>query len=253
MTELRPERLERIVKLLSERGGVRTQELAHELGVSPATVRRDLEELAARGAVDRAHGGAVIPSRGTGVEAPYHEKTQHMQPEKQRIAQRAAGLVPDGATVLLDSGTTVLALAKGLAGRPVTAIALDLPSASALSREDGTEVWTLGGHVRNGLFSLVGPWAEQTLRTLSVDIFFMGADAIDRVGVSNSTVEEAEVKRLAMAAARTVVLLADSTKLGKRSFARVCEWDRISALITDEAARVSFDGIDVGALRVEYV
>lgn len=251
--ELRPERLEHIVQLLNQRGGIRTNELAEELGVSAATVRRDLEELAARGSVDRTHGGAVILRSGPGKEVPYAEKTLHMRAEKERIAQRALDFVPDGATVILDSGTTVVELARRLAGRPVTAIALDLPSATALSAEDGVEVWTPGGRVRNGLFSLVGPWVEQTLRGLAIDVFFMGADAIDAQGVSNSTVEEAEVKRLAIGAARQTVLLADSTKFGRRSFARVCAFANIHTLITDEASREALAGIDHESVRVEYV
>jgi len=251
--ELRPERLEHIVQLLNRRGGVRTNELAAELGVSAATVRRDLEELAARGSVDRTHGGAVILRSGTNKEVPYAEKTLRMRAQKERIAQRALDFVPDGATVILDSGTTAVELARRLAGRPVTAIALDLPSATALSAEEGVEVWTPGGRVRNGLFSLVGPWVEQTLRGLAIDAFFMGADAIDAQGVSNSTVEEAEVKRLAIRAARTTVLLADSTKFGRRSFARVCPLANIDTLITDEASREALVGIDHDSVRVEYV
>lgn len=251
--ELRPERLDRIVQLLNQRGGARTSELAKELGVSAATVRRDLEELAARGSVDRTHGGAVILGSGTDKEAPYAEKAERMRPEKERIARRALDFVRDGATIVLDSGTTVLELARHLAGRPVTAIALDLMAATVLSAEQGVEVWTPGGRVRNGLFSLVGPWVEQTLRTLAVDTFFMGADAIDPVGVSNSTVEEAEVKRLAIGAARTTILLADSTKFGKRSFARVCRLSEIHTLITDDASREALAGMDQESVRVEYV
>lgn len=251
--ELRPERLERIVQLLNQRGGARTNDLAKELGVSATTVRRDLEELAARGSIDRTHGGAVILRSGTDKEAPYAEKAQRMRAEKERIARRALDFVPDGATIVLDSGTTVLELARRLVGRPVTAIALDLPSATALSAEQGVEVWTPGGRVRNGLYSLVGPWVEQTLRTLAVDAFFLGADAVDAVGVSNSTVEEAEVKRLAIGAARTTILLADSSKFGKRAFARVCALADIHTLITDGAARGALAGIDPESVRVEYV
>ncbi len=251
--DLRPERLERIVQMLSLRGGLRTVDLADALNVSTATIRRDLDELAARGIVDRTHGGAVLGHGGTGREAPYEEKAQRMQPEKARIAERAASLVTDGATIVLDSGTTVLELARRLAGRPITAIALDLPSASALSAEEGVEVWTPGGHVRNGLFSLVGPWTEQTLRSLSVDLFFMGADAVDHEGVSNSTVEEAQVKRLALASARTSVLLVDSTKFGRRSFVRVCPLDSVATVITDAGARDALAEVEVPSLRVEYV
>jgi DeoR/GlpR family transcriptional regulator of sugar metabolism len=251
--DLRPERLERIVQLLNQRGGARTNELAGELGVSAATIRRDLEELAARGSVDRTHGGAVILRSSTAKEAPYEEKALRMHTEKGRIAQRGLDFVPDGATIVLDSGTTVLELARRLIGKPVTVIALDLPSAMALASGEGVEVWTPGGRVRNGLYSLVGPWVEGSLRTLAVDVFFMGADAIDSVGVSNSTVEEAEVKRLAIGCARTTVLLADSSKLGKRSFARVCPLSAIGTLITDEASRAALADIDHESVHVEYV
>lgn len=251
--DLRPERLERIVQMLNRRGGLRTAELADALQVSAATVRRDLDELASRGAIDRTHGGAVILHGGTAREAPYAEKAQRMQAEKERIAQRAAELVPDGATIVLDSGTTVLELSRRLAGRSVTAIALDLPSAMALSSEEGVEVWVPGGRVRNGLFSLVGSWVEQSLQSLSIDLFFMGADAIDHDGVSNTTVEEAEVKRLALRAARSRILLADSSKFGKRSFVSVCSLGAISTLITDDASRPALEEVDEPSLQVEYV
>ena len=90
--ELRPERLKRIVQLLKQRGGVRTNELAEELGVSAATVRRDLEDLAARGLVDRAHGGAVILRSGTDKEAPFAERAPRMRAEKERISAGARSI-----------------------------------------------------------------------------------------------------------------------------------------------------------------
>jgi DeoR/GlpR family transcriptional regulator of sugar metabolism len=229
---LQIERRKRILRLLESRGGVRTAELRDALGVSVATVRRDLDALARQNLIERTHGGAVTKAFGTASEPPFAVKSGLMRAEKDRIADRAAQMVPPGSTVILDSGTTALALARKLAGKPLTVIALDLPAAQAAAIGD-TDVLLVGGKVRNGLFSLVGPWAEETLRELHSDIFFLAADAVDDEEVTNSTVEEATVKRLGIRAARRVVLIADHTKFGRKALARVCGLDELSAVITD--------------------
>ncbi len=251
--DLRPARLHQIVDLLSAHGGVRTRDLASELGVSLATARRDLRDLAARGLINRTHGGAVALAASSDSEAPHAVKARRMRPEKQRIAAFAASQIADGSTIVLDSGTTALALAEQLVGRPITVIALDLPCAAVLSAEEGVVVWCPGGRVRNGLYSLVGPWIEDILRTLAVDTFFMTADAVDASGVSNSTVEEAKIKQLAMQAARQTVLLTDSTKFGRPAFARVCQLTEITALVTDRAGRTLVPELKADELRVEFV
>jgi len=156
-----------------------------------------------------------------------------MLPEKECIAARAADLVPEGATVIVDSGTTALAVARRLAGRRLTVVCLDLPTALAVSEQDGPEVWIPGGRVRNGLFSLVGPWIERELGSIHADLFLLGADAVNLDGVTNSTVEEAEVKRLALRAARHTILLADHTKFGRRAMALVCRLEELAGVVTD--------------------
>ena len=143
-----------------------------------------------------------------------------MVAEKDRIARRAAELVRDGGTIISDSGTTALAVARCLVGRRLTVIALDVPVAEALAARDGVDVLLPGGRVRNGLFSIVGPWTEETLRDIHADLFFLGADAVDLDGVTNSTIEEVEAKRLAMRAARETVLLADHTSSAGRPWCR---------------------------------
>lgn len=226
-------RHQRIVRMLEASGGLRTSQLARALGVSVATVRRDLEVLARRGLVERAHGGALPARMGTGREPPYALKAERMVPEKERIAARAADLVPEGSTVIVDSGTTALAAARRLVGRRLTVVCLDLPAALAVSEQEGPDVWIPGGRVRSGLFSLVGPWAERELAQIHADIFLLGADAVDVDGVTNSTVEEAEIKRLAMKAARQTVLLADHTKFGRKAMAMVCRLEELAAVVTD--------------------
>lgn len=229
------QRQRRILRLLEEEGGVRTHELAERLGISEATVRRDLAALAERGLVERTHGGALPLRMGTAAEPPFDLKARHKVQEKERIAERAAALVPEGATVILDSGTTALALARRLADRRITAIALDLKVAEALAR-GAAEVWLVGGRVRNGLFSLVGPWVEGILSEVHADFFFLGADAVDEEAVTNATVEEAAVKRRAAAASQATFLIADHSKFGRRALAKVVDLDALAGVITDEAS-----------------
>ncbi len=226
------ERRQRILQLLETRGGLRTVELQQAIGASTATIRRDLSELAEQNLIERTHGGALPRTPGTAHEPPFAVKSAMMREQKERIAEHAARMISPGSTVILDSGSTMLALARRLAGKRITVVALDLPGAHAAASGQ-TEVLLVGGHVRNGLFSLVGPWTEGTLRELHSDLFFLAADAVNDEEVTNSTVEEAAVKRLGMRAAREVILLVDHTKFGRRALARVCRLDELSAVVTD--------------------
>ncbi|MBM3471289.1 MAG: DeoR/GlpR transcriptional regulator [Armatimonadetes bacterium] len=230
--DLPAERRQRILQLLEARGGLRTADLQQAIGVSVATIRRDLSDLAEQNLIERTHGGALQRALGTAHEPPFSVKSALMREEKERIAKGAARLVSPGSTIILDSGSTALALARQLAGQRITVIALDLPAAQAAAAGQ-TEVLLAGGRVRNGLYSLVGPWTEETMRGLHGDLFFMGADAVDDDEVSNSTVDEAAVKRLAIRAAREVILLADHSKFGRKALAQVCRLDELSVLVTD--------------------
>lgn len=221
-------RRQNLLELLRHHGGLSTKELAQRLGVSEATVRRDLSLLARQGLLHRDHGGAYLPEE----EPPYALKLGQNVATKEAIARKAASLVPDGATVILDSGTTALALARLLAGRPLRVVALDVPIAQALA-QGGTEVWLPGGRVRNGFYSLIGPWAEEALGGVRAEVFFMGADAFDLEGVTNHTFEEAAVKRKAMAVSRRTVLLADRSKWGRRAPAFVAPLGSLSLVVTD--------------------
>lgn len=221
-------RRQTLLDLLRSQGGMSTKELAHRLGVSEATVRRDLAALARQGLLLREHGGALLPE----AEPPYTLKLERNRKVKGAIARKAQELVPDGATVVLDSGTTLLALARLLAGRPIRALALDVPIAQALAQGE-TEVLLPGGRVRNGFYSLVGPWTEELLERVRADLFFLGADAFGPEGVTNHTFEEAAVKRKAMAVSAQTVLLADRSKWGKRAPAFVAPLEALSLVITD--------------------
>jgi DeoR/GlpR family transcriptional regulator of sugar metabolism len=134
--------------------------------------------------------------------------------------------------VILDSGTTTLALARLLAGRPLRVVVLDVALAQALAQGE-TEVLLPGGRVRNGFYSLVGSWTEELLSQVRADLFFLGADAFNPEGITNHTFEEAAVKRKAMAVSQRTVLLADRSKWGKRAPAFVAPLNALHLVITD--------------------
>ncbi|GAA5338537.1 DeoR/GlpR family DNA-binding transcription regulator [Thermus antranikianii] len=205
-----------------------TKDLARYLGVSEATVRRDLAALARQGLLQRDHGGAFLPE----AEPPYAVKLTQNPGQKEAIARRASSMVPDGATLILDSGTTTLALARLLAGRPLRVVVLDVALAQVLAQGE-TEVLLPGGRVRNGFYSLVGSWTEELLGQVRADIFFLGADAFNSEGITNHTFEEAAVKRKAMAVSQRTVLLADRSKWGKRAPAFVAPLNALHLVITD--------------------
>ncbi|WP_170990199.1 DeoR/GlpR family DNA-binding transcription regulator [Aquamicrobium sp. LC103] len=230
------ERHQQMIDLIAERGRVATAELATLFDVSLATARRDLDVLEHAGLVSRTHGGVVLRGRNDGSTEPlFLEKLRQHQNLKQRIGIAAAEELPDGKVAILDSGTTTLAIARAIAGRPVTIVTIDLKVAEAAA-SGATEVHLVGGHVRNGYFSIVGAWATSALQSIRADVAFMAADAIDEAGITNSTFDEAEVKRVVLSRASRCVLVADHSKLGARSFADVCPLDEVDLFVTDRGA-----------------
>ena len=230
------ERHQQMIDLIVELKRVGTTELASRMGISLATIRRDLTVLEQAGLVSRTHGGVVARGVGdTAAEPLFLEKLRVRQNLKQRIGAAAAETVENGKVVILDSGTTSLAIARALAGRPITIVTIDLKVAEAAAT-GSTEVHIVGGRVRNGFYSVVGAGAAEAMKGVRADVFFMAADAIDETGVTNSTLDEAEVKRVAIAQATSTTLVADHSKLNLRSFAPVCPLEAVSLFITDHGA-----------------
>ncbi|WP_367718230.1 DeoR/GlpR family DNA-binding transcription regulator [Nitratireductor sp. GISD-1A_MAKvit] len=231
------ERQQQMIDVIIERKRVGTAELAELLNISLPTVRRDLSVLEQTGIVTRTHGGVVARGAGQGDTEPlFLEKVRHFQNVKQRIGQKAADSLKDGQVVLLDSGTTALAIGRALAGRRVTIVTMDLKVAEAASIGP-TEVHIVGGRVRNGYFSVVGNWAKDALKSIQADVCFLAADALDENGITTATFDEAETKRLAISRAKRTVAITDHSKFGKRAFAEVCGLDAIDELITDRGGQ----------------
>ena len=232
-TRFPQERHRQMMDVIADAKRIGTSDLAGIMGVSLPTLRRDLITLEQAGLILRIHGGVVARGAGEGVAEPmFLEKLRISQSAKARIGEAAAAYVASNSTVILDSGTTALSVARALAGRAITLVTMDLKIAEAAA-VGATEVHIIGGRVRNDYYSLIGAWATETLRHIRADCFFLSADCVDLEGVSTSTIEEAEVKRAAIAIAQKTILVADQRKLGCRSFAPVCGLQDLSGFITD--------------------
>ena len=233
-------------------GAVSVQDLVTRLGVSAATIRRDLAELSDAGLVRRVHGGAAplatveAPVEATAeavraapveVDRPYEEVADDAAADKRAIARRAAELVRDGDTVLLDIGTTTGALAQELKGRSITVITPSLAVLDALRGDPAVDIVLLGGSLRRAYHSLVGPLTEEALRRVRASTVFLGTSGVDAHGwVLDTTSVEVPTKRLLLEAGGRVVLLADRTKFPGQGSIRVCDFSAVSTLITNADA-----------------
>lgn len=229
-------RRDQILAWLKRDGQVQVRDLVERFGVSEMTVRRDLEQLACEGLLVRTYGGAM-PSAGLTREQPYAAKAVEHTGEKERIAAKAASLVRNGDVVLLDAGSTTAAVARALHGhRDLTVVTVDLKIALELCDVPGVRVLVTGGTAQTEGYNLYGPLAEQTLRCLTVDVTFMGTSSADvDQGVSTPTLEKVPLKQAMLRAARRSVLVADSTKFGRRSPFQICPLNAFHHIISDEA------------------
>ncbi|MBB6635890.1 DeoR/GlpR family DNA-binding transcription regulator [Cohnella thailandensis] len=230
------ERRAQIVELVNERKKVLVPDLIDHFKVSPATIRGDLRDLEAAGLIKRTHGGA-IPSgfSKVGFEPDTSAKNVSRLAEKRLIAQAAAEMVEDGDIVILDAGTTTLEMAKLLRDkRNVTAIVNDLNIAMCLQQFDGINVIILGGTLRKNLHCTVGPFANNLLSELNVDKAFLGSNAFSvQKGCTTPDINQAEIKKIMVKVATQVIVLCDSSKIGKSSFLQFVPAGEIHTFVTD--------------------
>lgn len=231
-------RRQRMLALVAARDFVTVSELAEAFEVSDVTVRADLRLLDANKAIRRVRGGAVSRQRTATTEPSFEEALAAAALEKQRIGERAAQLVTDGASVLLDVGTTTTAIARALAAREnldqVVVITNGLNIALELERAiPRITVVVTGGTLRRLQHSLVDPLASVMLERVHVDIAFIGCNGVDAVrGVTNINLPEADLKTRMIAAASRAVVVADRTKLGQVHVGYVAPLGDIDTLIT---------------------
>lgn len=235
-TDLAAARLEKISQIVRARRIVRVDDLANDLDVSPATIRRDLVQLEKSGHMRRVHGGAVS-SDSRLEEQLFDDKTSIAAKEKRDIAEAALKFIEPGDSVFLDGGSTVLALAGMLQDSPdITVVTNSLRIASTFSGH-GPRTILIGGELRRLSQTFVGSLTRPILDQIHVDSAFLGTIALStREGLTTTDPREALTKEAVMKHARQRILLADSSKIDKVSFVKFAAIEDIDILITDKKA-----------------
>ncbi|MEU1120107.1 MULTISPECIES: DeoR/GlpR family DNA-binding transcription regulator [unclassified Streptomyces] len=247
-----PERQQEILRLARDGGRVDVLSLAEEFRVTAETIRRDLKALDRAGLVRRVHGGA-IPAGRLDFEPDLAEREGTAADEKDRIARAALAELPAEGSVILDAGSTVARLAAALPlESTLTVVTHGLPTAARLADHPGIQLHLIGGRVRQRTRAAVDAWALRAYGEIRADVLFLAANGYSaRGGLTTPDLAEAAVKRAAVAAARRVVLLADSAKHGQEHFARFGDLTDVDLLITDtglgqdEAAAIEAAGTEV--------
>ncbi len=230
---LAAERQARILSLVTHQKSVTVAELCKQFSVSDMTIRRDLQRLENEGMLVRTHGGAVATTPEQ--DAAFGIREQAQREEKEAIARVAASLVNPGDTLILDAGTTTACLARHLHGKAgLTVITTSLHVLRELGTDDQITLIAAGGTVRQATLSFVGSWAEEMLSRFHADALFLAATAVDMVrGLFNSNVYEIGVKQQMIRSARQVILVADHTKFGRQSTAKIADLEAVHCVITD--------------------
>jgi DeoR family transcriptional regulator, aga operon transcriptional repressor len=248
-------RLGLILQELNASGSVGVTELAGRLEVSEASVRRDLHLLENQNLLTRTHGGAV--ASGVLYELPMRYRGGQHHDAKRAIAAAAAELLtPDISSVGLNGGTTTTEVARALAARPGLRVVTNaLNIASELAVRSNIELVVCGGSARAESYELVGPLAELTLANLNLDLAIIGVDGITATaGLTTHHEVEAHTNRALLRAAERVAVVADSSKIGRRGFAKIGGLDLVSDLITDSlAAPADVEALRSAGLRVHLV
>jgi len=229
-----PERHQQILETARAHGRVDVAGLAKDLSVTPETVRRDLTALERRGVLRRVHGGA-IPVERLGIEPGVADRQSHAAGQKERIARAALDELPDGGSIILDAGTTTVRLAELLpTDRELTVVTHSIPVAAVLVSRPNISLHLLGGTVRGRTLAAVGEWTRLQIAEVYADVAFMGTNSISvEHGLTTPDIAEAAVKRALIDAARRTVVLADHSKFGRESFARVAPLSDVDTVITD--------------------
>jgi DeoR family transcriptional regulator of aga operon len=241
----RYQRWNALLDLLPGDGQLTVAQAAAALGVSQATIRRDLDQLAQQQLITRTRGGAVAGH--VSYDLPLRYKTARHAPQKQRIGRAAAALIEPGATVALNGGTTTSEVARALATRPdlqdgtgspaITVVTNAMNIANELAVRQHLKIVVTGGVTRGQSYELIGPLATLVLAELTLDWAILGVDALDpRAGATAHHEGEASINHLMASRAEHVMIVADSSKLGQRAFARVCATEEIDVIVTDRDA-----------------
>jgi len=254
----RSQRILALLELLADRESVSLGVLSSELGVSAATIRRDLADLEDEGLLVRTHGGAL--STGARGEVPVRLRDSQFKDAKRRIALRVATLIPSGPyAIAISGGTTTAAVAKALANRQrLTIVTNALTTAIEIASRPNLKVIMTGGVIRSSSFEVVGSLAENTFNAINVGTAILGTDGISAQGGATTHDEtEARTNYAMVAHAQRVIVVADGSKVGRLTLARVAGLDEIDDLVTDSSAdaaeleRIEAAGVTIHVVDLE--
>ncbi len=233
------ERQERILALLRERGFAGVNELAEQLYISPSSVRRDLNDLQAKGLVVRSYGGVML-SQSQSAAAPLLWRWEAQKAEKKQIAKQAAALLSDHMTVFLDSSTTASYMAEHLAEKSgITVLTNNLRTAQTLM-ERGVNTYCLGGRVLPSSTAIAGPHTLEMIGAFHADAVFFSSFALSEDGaITDSNPEENAARKWMLANADRRVFLCDSTKFGRHAAHRLCSVKEVDFCFYDKDPNLS--------------
>ncbi|MCL2898419.1 DeoR/GlpR family DNA-binding transcription regulator [Brenneria tiliae] len=231
------ERRNHLAEVLVTEGAVRVGVLAERFGVSTETIRKDLIELEKQGIVKKNHGRAVPASNYLEIERPFDKKSTENTETKNKLAQAALELIPEGGVVLLDTGCTVYSLARLLVlKKNLTIFTNSIGCAQVLAASDN-DVYLLGGKLRSTSLGAVGAWGVSALNGIRADIAFLGTDGFcGTTGPCTLSYEEAQLKKAMVDCAKVRVVVSDSTKFAIAGLFKFSEWGALDYLVTDTRA-----------------
>jgi DeoR family transcriptional regulator of aga operon len=223
----------KILELINLKGQVRVNDLSQIYNVSEVTIRNDLTQLEKKGLLIKTRGGGLKTQR-VGIDQKINEKAKINYKEKQAIGKKASEIIKDDDTIIVDSGTTTLEIVKNLNSiKNLTVITNSLNIASHLVNEE-IKVILLGGMLRHNSLSLIGSIAENSIKNFYCDKLFIGVDGIDsQYGISTPNSEEAYLNRLMIEISKEVIIVTDSSKFKRRSFAFIAPMSEVDIVITD--------------------
>jgi DeoR/GlpR family transcriptional regulator of sugar metabolism len=229
------ERQNEIINILKEKKSVSVDELAKNLFIGQATIRRDLDTLQKQNLIKRTYGGAVL-LEGLNIEIPLYVRENEHTVEKETIGQKAAELVHDNDILILDSSSTTYSMIQFLKAKEnLTIITNGIKTTMALGETLHPKVYCTSGRLRENSLSLVGELAKKCISNFQVDtLFFSCRGIMKNIGTLDSSDDEAELRKEMIKISRTIVLLCDSTKFDKMAFYKVCDFNRINYIITDK-------------------
>ena len=242
--DLTADRRNQLAKMLLSEGSLKVGEAAERFNVSTETIRKDIVFLDKEGIAKKSHGGAIVSSEM--LEKPLSQKEIENANSKSKIALEALKLIPSQGVIVLDAGSTTLALAKLLAlGKGLTIFTNSVLVTQVLANSEN-KLFSFGGMIRSSSLAIVGKWANEEISSINADISFIGTDGFKGLsGPATASYEEAEFKKNIVASSKKTVILSDSTKFSNSSLFEFCKWENVDALITDKFAPVEM----ISALR----